>query len=1008
MKKLLSCTFCILLAISAFAQSDFKFYNDVSIPKTDAYNFVTHGEITPSLYTGTVNFSLPIYTYQDNDFNLPIVLTYSSNGNKPNQRAGILGPGWSLELGGCITLETRGIADYGRNLKNVPGFLTLHDTTLLTSAQTDHWWRFMYQYDGTESGSTCPQIVYTPNNLPSSLHTNEYDAEPDLFHFNFMGHSGSFHLDYNHNIVVLGTSGSPLNYKVELKKHAFQNAQDYNRIDTITITSSDGYRYQFVSDEVSMDLNRERYSLNYNVISAWHLKRVTAPNGRTMTFTYVQHNQSSYAPGSSINSSNLKDNIYRTYDLEQFAYFPGDQEDPNKIFETKSKNAFLTSVTIDGGAAVTLNYSLLSSGDQYRNSALANASTYTYNDTYRLSGITVTYAKAGGGTNTVAQAALAYTGNTNGARTNYLTSVTVSGEGTYTMQYNGFNGSLAYPFNGTVNIDHFGYYNGTGSTSYYPQTSVDSNTQEETIIGTNRNPNATYAQLGLLSRLGYPTGGYTLFEYEPNDYSLVVARPFDHQASLSGVPTITIESGTTAGLRLKAVRSYLSNNTLFLEKKYTYTDSNGSSGTLAYVPRYSIQYSASVTAIGGTITDGATYKSSNIQSYNTTHIEYRRVTEHIKDSSRIVYTFTSSAYSPLYRDRVILQSAVMEPFATPEATKVYWSITNSSFTPARVHSVIAPVTSYQSVRGMPVDKVIYGSETSDKPLSWEHTEYNTSDSTLYTMLPCYLVRKFALYGVLIGNYPASGTVIRTYSQERGTSTTDSTAYTYNDYKEPVVVRQTLPSGDTLVREYVHLRDLPSDSISVNAVYGAMVAKNLLSTTISEMVYLKRGSVKTLIDGRRCHYNPFGNGSLVKPQSITRYYLGEGWKTEVVFNSYDSFGNITQLTSADGVTTSYLWGFGGQMLLAQAVGLPYSTLAAAQTGSDGNITAASKSALTRANPKREITFIDYDPGYGVTLLSSADGSQINYTYTQWRKLQNTVNALSNARIERMDYSNEYNQ
>ena len=1005
MKKVLVCILCIFLGVRALAQSDFKFYDDVSIPKTDAYNFVAHGEITPSLFTGTMNFSLPVYTYQDNDFTIPIVASYSSNGNKPNQRAGILGPGWSLDLGGCITVETRGIADYGRNMKNVPGFLSLHDSTLLTSAQTDHWWRFMYQYDGTESGATCPQIVYTPNNLPSYLHTNEYDAEPDLFHFNFMGHSGSFHLDYNHNIVVWGTSDSRLNYKVELKTHNFQNTQDYNRIDTITITTGDGYKYIFSSTETSMDLNREKYSLQYNVVSAWHLSKIVAPNGRTVTFSYTQHTQTSYSPCSSINSSNLKDNIYRTYELEQFAYFPGEQEDPNKIVKTESKNAFLTTVTIGGEAVISLSYDLLSNGDQYRTSIQPSSSILTFNDTYRLGSVTVNFPN-GNTSNTVAQATFSYSGNTNGARTNYLTSVAIQGEGTYTMNYIGWNGPLPYPYNGTINIDHYGYYNGTSNTSYYPQSTVNANTEEETVTSANRDADADYAQLGLISRIGYPTGGYSVFEYEPNDYSLAITRPFSHDDDLTDIPTLTFISGTTSGLRVKSIKSYLGNNTLFLEKNYSYADTSGSSGILSYVPRYSIAYNALVNASGGNITEGATYKSSNILSYNSTHIEYRRVTEHIKDSSRVVHTFTHSALSPLFRDTIFISSSVMEPFATPEGTKTLWTMTGTPYTPARVHRAVAPVTSYQSVRGMPVDKVVYGSELSNKPLSWEHTEYNTEERSIFTLLPCYLVRKFGLYAVLIGNYPTRSTTTRTYSQNSGLSTTDSVSYNYNFYQEPLVIRQTLPCGDTLIREYVHLRDLPADSLTLNAAYAAMVQKNLVGTTLSEKVYYKRGGTKTLIDGRVCKYNIFGG--LIKPERITRYYPGSGWKTEITFNSYDIFGNITQLTGADGRAVSYLWGFGGQRLLAQAIGLSYSVLSTAQVGSDGNVTSASVSSLKSNNPKAELTVVGYAPGYGVTLLSGADGTKTAYTYTQWRKLQNAVNALSNARIERMEYSNDLTQ
>ena len=79
-----------------FAQSTFKFYDDISLPQTDAWNFVRQGEVSPSLYTGTINLSVPIYEYIDKDFSIPIVAPYSSNGNTPNQLPGILGPGLTV------------------------------------------------------------------------------------------------------------------------------------------------------------------------------------------------------------------------------------------------------------------------------------------------------------------------------------------------------------------------------------------------------------------------------------------------------------------------------------------------------------------------------------------------------------------------------------------------------------------------------------------------------------------------------------------------------------------------------------------------------------------------------------------------------------------------------------------------------------------------------------------------------------------------------------------------
>ena len=53
----------IFFSQSLFAQSSFKFYDDISLPQTDAWNFVRQGEVSPSLYTGTINLSVPIYEY---------------------------------------------------------------------------------------------------------------------------------------------------------------------------------------------------------------------------------------------------------------------------------------------------------------------------------------------------------------------------------------------------------------------------------------------------------------------------------------------------------------------------------------------------------------------------------------------------------------------------------------------------------------------------------------------------------------------------------------------------------------------------------------------------------------------------------------------------------------------------------------------------------------------------------------------------------------------------------
>ena len=61
---------------------------DLGITSPQAWSFMKYRGDTPDLYTGTMSVSIPIYTYQDQDFTLPISLNYASNGYIPNVQAG--------------------------------------------------------------------------------------------------------------------------------------------------------------------------------------------------------------------------------------------------------------------------------------------------------------------------------------------------------------------------------------------------------------------------------------------------------------------------------------------------------------------------------------------------------------------------------------------------------------------------------------------------------------------------------------------------------------------------------------------------------------------------------------------------------------------------------------------------------------------------------------------------------------------------------------------------------
>lgn len=59
-----------------------------------------YGDIPVSYYTGTSTVSVPLYTIQAGDIQLPIDLSYHTGGIRVNELAGWTGLGWTLNAGG--------------------------------------------------------------------------------------------------------------------------------------------------------------------------------------------------------------------------------------------------------------------------------------------------------------------------------------------------------------------------------------------------------------------------------------------------------------------------------------------------------------------------------------------------------------------------------------------------------------------------------------------------------------------------------------------------------------------------------------------------------------------------------------------------------------------------------------------------------------------------------------------------------------------------------------------
>src|ERR1700748_2717998 len=86
-----------------------------------AASFTKYGDIPVSLNNGLADISIPIYSINTGAIKLPILLSYHPIGIKIEEITSNVGLGWTLNYGGSITRQVRGLPDEGNNGFNETG-----------------------------------------------------------------------------------------------------------------------------------------------------------------------------------------------------------------------------------------------------------------------------------------------------------------------------------------------------------------------------------------------------------------------------------------------------------------------------------------------------------------------------------------------------------------------------------------------------------------------------------------------------------------------------------------------------------------------------------------------------------------------------------------------------------------------------------------------------------------------------------------------------------------------
>lgn len=464
-------------------------------PSPTAASFEKFGLTPVALQNGTPNVSIPIYDMKCGDLSMPISLSYNNNGFKTQEEAGWVGLGWNLNVGGVITRILKGSVDGSRaDGKNFG------------------------QFNAVDSATTGGYALTRPF-LFSVYHLQDYDTEPDIFVYNFAGHSGKF--------MVVNNTVYMLDYE-RLKIVPLSDDSGFQ------IVTDDGTSYLFSTIEESRSIKTSDLTMGQGYVSAWHLTSIHSADGKDwLNFFYTPY---LYVQGDYVTGQTY------TMSLGEF-YNPQDCAEPGGpgLASQSLTNTQSYSNQVDGKSL-----GAITSSDGQTISFIQNsASRMDIGSSENALQQIVVSGQAGSADTVIKRVSLAtgyFTNQTPQSNAVYnrlkLSGVYMQdGAGDtlnkYTFSY--YHENDVFPTKNTFAEDAWGYFN--NSKNGEPETEgtiipkmtfiswMFGAQQTDNIPFADRTPNADAASYGVLKQINYPTGGYSTFSYQQNTYNNGLLTP---------------------------------------------------------------------------------------------------------------------------------------------------------------------------------------------------------------------------------------------------------------------------------------------------------------------------------------------------------------------------------------------------------------------------------------------------------------------------------------------------
>ena len=237
-------------------------------PAPEAASAVKYADVPFTHSLGLAEYSVPVWVLKGRELAIPISLDYRSGGVRVDDIGGVVGLGWSLNAGGCVTREVTFMPDeFSGQFQACETFYKMPTAEELSSLQSNPH----------------PQQGVGLNFLNQVLH-NQRDCSPDRFSYTVCGLSGTFIMTPSGAVEQITGEGVQISYD--------------SSGEVFTIIGPDGTVYSLGgSDAVEWGKRKNQIidnatpytnqHIDWEAITAWHLKTVTSRDGlETATFTY--------------------------------------------------------------------------------------------------------------------------------------------------------------------------------------------------------------------------------------------------------------------------------------------------------------------------------------------------------------------------------------------------------------------------------------------------------------------------------------------------------------------------------------------------------------------------------------------------------------------------------------------------------------------------------------------------------------------------------------------------